>query len=421
MGSDIRAHFFMVKMDCEHYGINPLEFESFCNKLDLGDKCSDCYGIVHHDEINKNGELERVHVHFAVRFNSSVRVSFVAKIFGCEVQDVNVSKVKHSSFAYTVQYLTHKNDDSKKQYSTDDVIVLLGDFDFWYNKSKADIQSDLESECTTLQSFKNAVTSAIVELNNENKLLNSTNLLLTLRERYSHAYDYYLVNQKSDATLRKLVDDYYLGKKSGSRTCVFLFGEARSGKSDYSRKLATELFGDSVYYTSNKRNALDGYNYEKCIVFNDFPYNNNLVMTYKEFCDFTCELNHNDSFSARYKDKNLCNLEYVIFNCDTDCYSFARLYQDKFPNLYTASARSLSFTDKANLVNIYREFFGRFASFIDIARTDTPLVSLATHKIFNGSSFEVVGMEDYVVDGVALADCSSDTFEFIEADGGFDF
>ena len=81
------------------------------------------YRIIHDKDILENGELKRPHIHLVVELKTRVRfTTMLSRLsYHCKVavNCISLQDIKNTS--KIVQYLTHKNDISKYQYSDEEV------------------------------------------------------------------------------------------------------------------------------------------------------------------------------------------------------------------------------------------------------------------------------------------------------------
>lgn len=109
---------------------------SLCNNIDNREQlCSlltelsisgiKYYAIIHDRDSKPTGELKREHLHIVISFNERKRAKQLLNLL-CEMFLTNNENVQISdciSYAGSVQYLTHKNDESKYQYSYDEIMT----------------------------------------------------------------------------------------------------------------------------------------------------------------------------------------------------------------------------------------------------------------------------------------------------------
>lgn len=83
------------------------------------------YAIVHDKDSKSTGELKRKHLHIVISFNERKRAKQLLNLL-CELFLTNTENIQISdciSYAGSVQYLTHKNDESKYQYQYSEIIT----------------------------------------------------------------------------------------------------------------------------------------------------------------------------------------------------------------------------------------------------------------------------------------------------------
>jgi len=86
------------------------------------------YLIVHHDEINEDGEKEREHIHALIELSSVKRGSTLLNDLekGLQVKNETISVAVPLNMTKCLRYLTHLDDPSKKRYEK--TAVFTNDF-----------------------------------------------------------------------------------------------------------------------------------------------------------------------------------------------------------------------------------------------------------------------------------------------------
>lgn len=113
---------------------------------------SESYGCIIHDkDVDDDGKIKVIHIHFVFRLRKRCRKSTIINKLAslAEVNTLAVSVDGASSFEGCFQYLIHKNDPNKFQYSIDDVVTNLGE-------GEIDIIMDSKSVALDLPSLKAA-------------------------------------------------------------------------------------------------------------------------------------------------------------------------------------------------------------------------------------------------------------------------
>lgn len=106
--------------------------------------CSEYAFIVHDKDIDKP-----IHYHFVANLKDKYKRDRLSttlnKLVSCLKLDsaIGVQIEKYDSFERCLQYLTHKNDNSKFQYDSSDIItnLLPSDFNLFYNVDTNDVFS----------------------------------------------------------------------------------------------------------------------------------------------------------------------------------------------------------------------------------------------------------------------------------------
>lgn len=95
----------------------PLEDETHAKALEFIKLNYDYALIEHNKDVNDKGELKKTHTHIVVSFPNAKWNTAVAEELGIPVNYME----KCRSFDNALEYLIHFNDDTKHQYSIDDV------------------------------------------------------------------------------------------------------------------------------------------------------------------------------------------------------------------------------------------------------------------------------------------------------------
>lgn len=94
------------------------------------------YLIKHDKDIEKNGELKKVHYHLLVKLENAISIEKILKCFYNENEKIN-SIVKYlniiKSFKGYVRYLIHYDDKDKYQYNVNDIITNDKNLLYYFN------------------------------------------------------------------------------------------------------------------------------------------------------------------------------------------------------------------------------------------------------------------------------------------------
>lgn len=160
--------------------------------------------ICHNSDIDSDGNLKKKHYHVLVRSKSSKTSTAIQKIINNELlktdsnyfnrplHDSIFAEFVHDTVS-VIDYLTHKNDDTKFQYSTDSV---HGDLEWWTSYAN-DLSADISKSKTDwtvslmgmIQQEHYILKSDVLELASEfgrDFLLNLPRVLSSLREIYRY-------------------------------------------------------------------------------------------------------------------------------------------------------------------------------------------------------------------------------------------
>lgn len=102
-----------------------VELKEWCNI-----NCDNYAFILHHKDTLDNGELKTPHIHLVCnlldkRLRLSTTLNNLANTL--KVPNLAISIDKYQSFEGSIQYLVHKNNDDKYQYSIKDIISNIND------------------------------------------------------------------------------------------------------------------------------------------------------------------------------------------------------------------------------------------------------------------------------------------------------
>lgn len=118
--------------------------------------------ILHDRDIDENGRVKTLHAHIVGNLHKRTRKStLINRLADClGVSTLAVSVEKQSSFEGCFQYLTHKNDPDKYQYSLSDVVTNLAEDEIDMvmddNSGTLDVQSVMRI-CLTARSIVDVI------------------------------------------------------------------------------------------------------------------------------------------------------------------------------------------------------------------------------------------------------------------------
>lgn len=235
------------------------------------------------------------HWHIAIRLKDSYDTKYIAEWFG--VKENYVEKVK-GRWADMLSYLIHENAPSKFQYSDDKV---KSNFDWKKEKEQTKGEKRLNE---------------IVEMINNG----------TIREYNKHEHMTIAEYVRYKVQINSAFD-YVNSRKGISRNmeCVFITGDAGSGKTTYAKDIAKQK-NYSIFIADSGKNPLDGYGGEDCIILDD------LRGSTMKVADLLKLLDNNTAcaVSARYRNKNIAWCKLIIITTVQDIDQFFRnVFQDE--------------------------------------------------------------------------------------------
>ena len=199
--------------------------------------------IVHDADTKEDGTLKEPHWHIYLRLKDSTDSKYIAQVFGVPEQYINRVKGK---WADALMYCIHENAPEKFQYSEEDVI---SNFDFHAVKEKE--KAKKVKDARLLEIIDGIDTGQIREYN--------------YFEHISMA-DAIKYDRQIKAAFKYRTDR--LRGLNRKMDCIFITGEAGTGKTTYAKMLADDK-NLSVFVSSGSNDVLDGYSGEDCIILDD--------------------------------------------------------------------------------------------------------------------------------------------------------
>jgi len=127
----------------------------------IRDSCSDFiyYGIVHDKDIDAIGDLKRKHIHLILKSKKKIRsetiISNIVDMSKGVMCAEQFSDRVCADLSLAIQYLTHKNDSDKYQYSYDNIFTNdLEGLEIEYNKEK---ELDVDRLTDIIMNCKNKI------------------------------------------------------------------------------------------------------------------------------------------------------------------------------------------------------------------------------------------------------------------------
>lgn len=239
------------------------------------------FAIIRHDRDTENGKLKDSHFHLVLTFSDSQLLSIVSKtmLVPCSY----VSKI-HTTTRLAQEYLIHKNDTEKYQYSPAEVISNFDYIDFLSKRDK-DIKNNRLEEIAL-------------------KIANGE-----IREFNLHNHVSVIEYAENKCFFQRCFDYRFKTIQSSSRNlnCVFITGTSGSGKTTFAKKYAFKN-GLSVYVSSGGKNPLDDYQGQDCIILDDIR---SSTYSLSEFLKLT-DLHTNSNVGCRYYNKSIAECSLII-------------------------------------------------------------------------------------------------------------
>lgn len=254
--------------------------------------------IIHDADTREDGTLKEPHWHIYLRLKDSTDSKYIAQAFGVPEQYINRVKGK---WVDALMYCTHENAPEKYQYSEDDV---TSNFDFHAVKEKE--KAKKAKDARLLEIIDGIDTGLIREYN--------------YFEHISMA-DAIKYDRQIKAAFKYRTDR--LRGLNREMDCIFITGEAGTGKTTYAKMLADDK-NLSVFVSSGSNDVLDGYCGEDCIILDD------LRPSCLGLSDLLKMLDNNtaSTVKSRYKNKVLeCKLIIITSVLSLDTF-FSNVFKD---------------------------------------------------------------------------------------------
>lgn len=232
------------------------------NKEDI--PVAESYGIIHDkDEISvwnqeqmKNvTELKAKHVHFLLKFEKGASIQKIALAIGVEPQYLEKLKSGRYGFENCLAYLVHAKDESKYQYSPDEVVTLLGeDYSSIYNRrmqiwikgraTKEAKETSLSVDYLLSEVLKGNITKSNILLTDDYYKVYSLH-----KRKFVEAFDTF-----AERKGYKAISDIEAG--NFKKTVIFIYAKSGQGKT----RLAKYLI--QLFQAESRKN---GENWESCL------------------------------------------------------------------------------------------------------------------------------------------------------------
>ena len=252
------------------------------NKEDI--PVAESYGIIHDkDEISvwnqeqmKNvTELKAKHVHFLLKFEKGASIQKIALAIGVEPQYLEKLKSGRYGFENCLAYLVHAKDESKYQYSPDEVVTLLGeDYSSIYNRrmqiwikgraTKEAKETSLSVDYLLSEVLKGNITKSNILLTDDYYKVYSLH-----KRKFVEAFDT-IAERKG----YKAISDIEAG--NFKKTVIFIYAKSGQGKTRLAKYLIQLFQAESRKNGENwescltaSTNAFDEYNSQEILILDD--------------------------------------------------------------------------------------------------------------------------------------------------------
>ena len=229
--------------------------------------------ILHDKDVDDKGEPKKPHIHLMLYFGQSFDTDNLLKWFEhVDLKENQIEKIK-INWVSALEYLTHKNDDTKYQYDSNDIIANFNVEKEIAEKKRNNNAKLLIQQYSNLEiGFKKMYTqlspSDKIKLNRDIKLANEVRMLN--------------VNMRSDRDMK----------------VAYVYGQTGSGKTTFAKKYC-ELLDHDYFVSGSSNDTLDGYMGEEVIILDDLRADSFKFHNLLKFLD-----NHTSSMvKSRYYNK----------------------------------------------------------------------------------------------------------------------
>lgn len=298
-----------------------------CNELAKLDNVL-CIAYAKHDKDEiEPGVPKPVHFHVMIRTQKVTTSKFIVKFFkhnGVVCNENMMQKSKHGSYCKMVQYLTHKNDESKHQYDYDtEVHKIKGDIDVYY-KTDLDVITKQRNAFYPIDwTFqKKSYCQQLLEMSEFD--FGSGQVGQANRIRCCKQLDF-LYNQHLREMQSKGVDR--------NMNVIYITGESGTGKTTVAKFIAKSL-GYDICISSSSNDPMQDYVGQKCLILDEFRQSDWQLSDLLKMLD-----NHTTStIKSRYNNKymNDCKLIIItsVFPVTDSSYKNYDPNNDKLVQLY---------------------------------------------------------------------------------------
>ncbi len=281
-----------------------------------------CYYIKHNKDKNQKGEEIKEHYHFLIRYKNNVRLSVISSLFGF-IQKNHI-EIKNNWKA-SVQYLIHLNNSDKHLYSLNEIVIIKGSM----NTLITELAKDTLKNSEVFEKAKKMI------INNE------LTTFLEVREWFKENGKEQVFFDKL-ISIERLIKGVVLTKeenKEKNMTVILICGDSGVGKTAYVKDYA-ERTNKSLYEATSK-NIFDQYKNEEIVVFNEYKSSFFTSVSEAEHLQLLDNFN-NVNVSARYKNKNISNVEILFLTTSLSKNEVMELYEKYYPNSVDEFRRRLT-------------------------------------------------------------------------------
>lgn len=261
----------------------------------------ECYSIIHNKdkriawnqkEMKNIVEDKALHIHVLMKFKKGASLNKLAVAIGVETQ--YLEKLKSGRYGYdnSLAYLIHSKDDTKHQYSPEEVFTLLGeDYKSIYSRR---INTWLKGKATKIAKETSlSIDWLISEILTGN--ITKNNILLT--DEYYTIYGQYKrkINEALDTANEKkaLKTIMALENKEFKKTIIFIEGKSGIGKTVFAKNIINIIKKLSTFHSGKiwescitaSSNAFDEYSSQEILLLDDIRGNSFSVSDWLKLLD----------------------------------------------------------------------------------------------------------------------------------------